>query len=90
MKIDPRALHLTTDGNLIPENEKYSTHMENKMRGEAFMSLRTHYYSTKPDSEGNVYPSGARIIDSNGNSRIYESVNNRKTIPLIQIPNANK
>ena len=59
---------MTVNGQRIRESEKYATHVENQMRGENRLSLRTHY-AINPDGSG-YNPS--RIIDSKGGSLFYQ------------------
>jgi hypothetical protein len=47
----------------VYETEKYATHIENMMRGESGLPLRTHYVS-----QGNGGWEKSRILDSNGHS----------------------
>ena len=59
---------MTVNGQKITESEKYATHVENQIRGENRLSLRTHY-AINPDGSG-YNPS--RIIDSKGGSLFYQ------------------
>jgi hypothetical protein len=56
----------------IPEAEKYATHIENIMRAQAGLPLRTHYAS---QGSGGYEPT--RIIDSNGRSLFYKNATNQ-------------
>jgi hypothetical protein len=59
------------------ESEKYATHIENQIRAENRLSLRTHY-AINADKTG-YQPS--RIIDSNGRSLFY---NQTRTINMTE------
>jgi hypothetical protein len=66
-KEEVQAEWLTVSGIKIRDSEKYATHIENQVRGENRLSLRTHY-AANPDGSG-YKPT--RIIDRKGNSRFY-------------------
>lgn len=75
-----QAQWLKVDGNKIVDSEKYATHVENQIRGENGLSLRTHYV-INPDGSG-YEPS--RIIDSKGGSLFYQQTHTYDiTEPLI-------
>ncbi|MDD2196903.1 MAG: M91 family zinc metallopeptidase [Bacteroidales bacterium] len=59
---------MTVNGQKITESEKYATHVENQIRGENRLSLRTHY-AINPDGSGYNH---SRIIDSKGGSLFYQ------------------
>ena len=63
-----QAVWMTVNGQKIREAEKYATHVENQIRGENGLSLRTHY-AINPDGSG--YES-SRIIDTKGRSLFYQ------------------
>ena len=62
----------------IPNSEIYSTHIENKIRAENRLKLRTHYIV-----DHNGRGTGPRIVDSKGRSIYYNSSNitNYKPVP---------
>lgn len=53
--------------------EIYGTHVENIVRAESGLPLRTHYRTTK-DGTGKVFPAnGSRLIDTTGSSIYYNA-----------------
>lgn len=66
--------------------EIYGTHVENIVRAETGLPLRTHYRTTK-DGVGNVFPGRAsRLIDNAGNS-IYFNSNGGQISPTPSVQN---
>jgi len=65
--------------------EIYGTHVENTVRAETGLPLRTHY-KTIVDGIGNMFPGkSSRLIDDAGSSIYYNSAGNQITpIPSIQ------
>ncbi|MFA8301438.1 MAG: RHS repeat-associated core domain-containing protein [Hyphomicrobiales bacterium] len=63
-----QSIWMTVSGRKITESEKYATHVENQIRGENGLPLRTHYAI---NSDGNSYEP-SRIIDSKGSSLFYQ------------------
>lgn len=71
---------LSLNGGIIPDTEKYATHIENQIRGENGLPLRTHY-AINVDGSG-YEPS--RIVDSKGESKFYQKTTTFNiTLPLI-------
>lgn len=68
----------------IPNSEIYSTHMENKIRAENGLQLRTHYL-VNTDGKG----AGPRIIDSKGRSICYNTGNTTNYKSVKKITNSN-
>jgi hypothetical protein len=71
----------------VKNSEKYATHIENKMRAEANLPLRTHYSAEKIFDENNNLITvkgveGTRIINSNGRSLFYTYTHSYAIIDL--------
>lgn len=69
--------------------EIYGTHVENIVRAESGLPLRTHYGIIKDSSENRKPNGGGRLIDSIGNS-IYYNSNGRSVSPTPSIQNIHK
>jgi hypothetical protein len=69
------------DGKTIAQSEKYATHIENQIRSENNLPLRTHYVIDKATGEG--YPD-SRILNKDGSSRFYKTTETiYMSLPLI-------
>ncbi|EDP94686.1 DUF6443 domain-containing protein [Kordia algicida OT-1] len=76
--------YYTDAGKRIADGEIYATHIENMIRQESGLPLRTHYETHKSYTYTNQglkisYPGAekSRIIDMNGNSRYYNTNGDR-------------
>lgn len=77
---------VTVGGTVIPNAEKYATHIENQLRAENNISLRTHY-GIDASSRKRVGLESTRII--NGNLSLFYNQSNGKSpmgIPLLSTP----
>lgn len=77
---------VTVGGTAIPNAEKYATHIENQLRAENNISLRTHY-GIDVSSGKRVGLESTRII--NGNLSLFYNQSNGKSptgIPLLSTP----
>jgi RHS repeat-associated protein len=79
---------IAVGGFTIPNAEKYATHIENQLRAENNISLRTHYaYGIDASSGKRVGLESTRII--NGNLSLFYNQSNGKSpmgIPLLSTP----
>jgi len=57
------------NGQIVSSSEKFATHIENMIRSESGLPLRTHYVVDTSSSSNGYGPS--KIIDSDGNSLFY-------------------
>ena len=71
---------LTADGKTMYETEKYATHMENLMRADAGLPLRTHYAT-----QGNAGWEPSRILNPNSRVSTFYGTAYR-TLPRLQRP----
>ena len=77
---------VTVNGISIPNSEKYATHIENQLRVENNVPLRTHY-GIDASTGTRVGLESTRIITGVGNSRFYNQSNGSvRGIPLLPTP----
>ena len=77
------SLGIDIDGHSLPFDEIYVTHIENKIRAESDIPLRTHYYGIKegmPD-----FQEWSRLIDWNGRSIYYNNYDYRKQKDVFKL-----
>lgn len=85
--VDNSTWIITPEGSAIPNSEKYATHIENQLRAENGVPLRTHYAIAKSSSGTRVGWERTRVV--RGNASLYYKQPNRISpsgFALLPIP----
>ncbi|GHV35820.1 hypothetical protein FACS1894178_6210 [Bacteroidia bacterium] len=74
---DKSTWFVSPGGKVVSNSEKYATHIENQLRAENGIPLRTHYANERIDGVGFRGYEPSRIIDSKSRSLFYQENGSR-------------